>query len=359
MRRPVRSRASVGVVGGGIFGVTAAWELAAAGFAVTLYEKRGNILSGTTSHNFFRVHRGYHYPRDEPTALAARAGFDSFAQVFSGAFTSQVPHHYAIAEADSLTNVEQFQRHCRQVGLRASRKDMPELVADSVAACFEVDEAYYEATLLRKVAWERLRSTGVQVKLASNQTGVEIARANDFIVVAAYASQNEILLHLGCPPIPLQYELCEVPVVHTPDLEQLSLVVLDGPFVSIAPFGTNCHALYDVVHSVHARSVGLTSPGFREYPRGLVKAPALPLRLSRFPETLATTRQFIAQLGSAVHIGSHFAERVVIPGLEGTDARPSMVQWASPRVISILSGKVTTSVDSARHVVREIASRCD
>jgi glycine/D-amino acid oxidase-like deaminating enzyme len=357
MSEAARSGASVGIVGAGIFGVTAAWELAAAGHAVTLYEQRDDILSGATSHNFFRVHRGYHYPRDIPTAVDARDGYDSFSQVFLAAFTAQVPHHYAIAVTDSLTTVEQFEQHCRQVGLRARRTHLPELVPGSVAACYEVDEAFYDTTLLRKVAWELLLSARVRVELRSGYTARDIANAHDFVVVATYGSLNEILPALGCAPIDLQYELCEVPIVHTPDLDRLSLVVMDGPFSSIAPYGNNCHVLADVVHSVHVRSVGRMNPGFRDYPRGLVSARALPPRMSRIAPILASTRRFLASLEGAVHVGSHFAVRVVVPGLDSTDARQTVVRWASPRVMSILSGKVSTSVDTARLVAREIASR--
>lgn len=362
MRRLPQPCASVGVVGAGIFGVTAAWELAALGLAVTLYEKRANILSGTTAHNFFRVHRGYHYPRDKPTALQAHDGFASFSQVFSDAFMAPFPHHYAIAVANSLTSVDQFERHCDEVGLRARRTHLPELVPGSVAACFEVDEAYYDTILLRKVAWERLSSTRVQVELHSAHTARDISKAHDFVVVAAYGSQNEILRELGCPPIELQYELCEVPIVHIPTLRRVSLVVMDGPFVSVAPYGSNCHALYDVVHSVHARSVGYSGlglgPGLGEFPRDLLPSPALAPQLSRFAPIIASAGRFLAPLKSAIHVGSHFAERVVMPGVETTDARPTEVHWVSPRVISILSGKVTTAVDTARLVAREIASQC-
>jgi glycine/D-amino acid oxidase-like deaminating enzyme len=347
----------VGVIGGGIFGVNAAWELATAGFAVTLFERRDDILGGTTARNFFRVHRGYHYPRDLHTAEDARNGFDSFAEVFSAAFVPPVPHYYAIAVADSLTSAEQFEQHCRRLVLRARRTGLPEFVPGSVEACFEVDEAYYDTALLRKLGWARLLSAGVQVELRSTRTAHDIARTTDVVVVAAYAALNEILHELDCAPIELQYELCEVPIVRTPDMDRLSLVVMDGPFVSVAPLGNNCHALYDVVHSVHSRSVGVAGPGFPGLPRDYVAMPALPPRTSRFAPVLASAQRFLAPLASAVHIGSHFAERVVIPRLDTTDARPTVVRWASPRVLSILSGKVSTSVDTARLVAREIASR--
>lgn len=359
MRPRSGATASVGVVGGGIFGVTAAWEIAVAGFAVTLYEKRDDILGGTTSNSFFRVHRGYHYPRDFATAIETRDGFQSFAETFSGAFAAPTTHHYAIAAENSQTTVDQFERHCRETGLRLLRKDFPGLVPGSVVASFEVHEAYYDPTLLRKVAWEGLSSAGVRVELGSSCAVRDIDREHDFIVVAAYGSLNEILLELGCESMELLYELCEVPVVHTPGMGPMSLVVLDGPFVSVAPQGTHNHALYDVVHSVHASFVGSASPGpgFEQYPRDFVDVAALPPGVSRAASILASAQRFVGPLDGAVHVGSYFAERVVSPHVNATDARPTVISWASPTVISILSGKVSTAIDSAHRVVCEIRSR--
>jgi len=92
MAEAVLSGASVGVIGAGIFGVTAALELDAAGADVTLYEQRPDILTGTTARNFFRLHRGYHYPRDPQTARQARDGYSSFTSMFAGAVTRHLPH---------------------------------------------------------------------------------------------------------------------------------------------------------------------------------------------------------------------------------------------------------------------------
>jgi hypothetical protein len=349
--------ASIGVIGAGIFGVTTAAELADSGFAVTLYEKREDILTGTTARNFFRVHRGYHYPRDLSTARDARDGYASFSQIFSDALTAPIPHHYAIAAAGSRTTVEHFEQHCHQLGLRARRVRLPNLVPGSVEACFEVDEAYYDAAWLRKLAWERLLSVGVHVELQSARSPRDIARAHDFVVVAAYGSLNEILVALECGPLELQYELCEVPVVYTPELRRCSVVVLDGPFVSVAPYGDAYHVLYDVVNSVHTRFVGHASPGPQGFARQLDGPLIATSAATRFSSIHASARRFFKPLENAVHVGSLFAERVIIPGLEGTDARPTLVQWVTPQVISVLSGKVSTSIDAGRTVARSIASR--
>jgi hypothetical protein len=154
----------------------------------------------------------------------------------------------------------------------------------------------------------------------------------------------------------LQYELCEVPVVHTPDLDRLSLVVLDGPFVSIAPYGKGRHILSDVVHSVHTRSVGHERPDFTNFDMEGTWSSGMSAG-TRFGPILSSARRFVESLGSVVHLGSLVAERVVLPGVDQTDARPTVASWASPNVISILSGKVSTSVDTGRLVARAIASR--
>lgn len=347
-----RAAASIGVIGAGIFGVSIALELSGSGFAVSLYEKSDDILTGATARNLFRVHRGYHYPRDLDTAHAARDGYVSFAQTFGAAFATAVPHHYAIAST-SRTTAEQFEAHCEMLGISARPVAMPDLVPGSASACYEVDEAYYDAGLLRRIAWERLEAARVSVVLRYPGPARQIARAHDFVVVAVYGALNEVLRDLQCPPIQLQYELCEVPVVHTPGMNQLSLVVLDGPFVSVAPYGDDHHILYDVVYSVHRRYVGYSSP----FPAEDVRTPVSHPARTKFRSILASTQRFLAPLANARHVGSLVSQRVIVPGVEETDARPTVVTWASPTVISVLSGKVCTSVETGRLVAARISAR--
>lgn len=347
-----RAVASVGVIGAGIFGVSIALELAGSGFAVSLYEKSDDILTGATARNLFRVHRGYHYPRDLDTAHSARDGYLSFAQTFGAAFATAVPHHYAIAPT-SRTTAEQFEAHCEVLGMSARPVAMPDLVPGSVSACYEVDEAYYDADLLRRIAWEKLEAARVAVALRYSGPARQIARAHDFVVVAVYGALNEVLRDLRCPPIQLQYELCEVPVVHTPAMNQLSLVVLDGPFVSIAPYGHDHHILYDVVYSVHRRYVGHSSPVAAQD----LGTPMSHIARTRFRSILSSAQRFLGPLANARHVGSLVSQRVIVPGVEETDARPTVVTWASPTVISVLSGKVCTSVETGRLVVAWISAR--
>jgi len=351
---PARRHESVGIVGAGIFGICAALELTAIGVAVTLYEKRADILNGTTARNCFRLHRGYHYPRDLHTARQARDGYLSFSRVFREAIVQDAPHRYAIAATGSQTTAEGFHRHCEQLDIRARHVRLPILNPETVVACFEVDEAYYDVGLLRRLSWQRLGRAHVPVELSCTRTARSIEQAHDVVVITAYGALNQVLLELACPTMEVQFEVCEVPIVHAPGLHRSSVVVMDGPFMSIAPYGDDLHLLYDVIHSVRSRTVGHASPEGH----GHLGAWTAPLPTStRFAPIVASAQRFVTPLADVRHVGSMFAERVVLADVDQTDARPTVVRWVTPSVISVLSGKVSTSIDAARSVAVAIAKK--
>jgi thioredoxin reductase len=55
---PASHTQNIAVVGGGIFGVTAAVRFARAGYCVQLFEKAPTLLSAASAINQFRLHRG-------------------------------------------------------------------------------------------------------------------------------------------------------------------------------------------------------------------------------------------------------------------------------------------------------------
>lgn len=348
---------SVAVIGGGVFGIAASLELALTGAKVTVYERREDLLIGASGRNLFRLHRGYHYPRDLATAKEARDGYDSFKVSFGAALAGKVPHHYAIALNGSKTTAAEFRYHCERLGLRADPVDIASLRSASIDSCFEVDEDYFDLGALRRVAWSQLAVAGVQVHLRSALHAQDIAQAHDFVVVATYDSMNEVLAELGCATKHLQYELCEVPVVSCSGLSRLSVVVMDGAFISVAPYEGDLHLLYDVEHSVHERLVLDRHPGRAELRCEIDGPPMSVPSTTKFEEILASARRFVTPLDDVRHIGSLYAERVVLPDVDDTDARPTLVEWVAPHILTIFSGKVSVAVLAGRTAAREIASR--
>jgi len=324
-------RPSAGVVGGGVYGVAAALELAATGFDVTLYERRPYILRGATANNFFRIHSGYHYPRDLTTAAQSRNSAGAFAAVFPGVLAHPVPAWYAIAAEGSATTPEQFGEHCRTLGLGLQPGVLPCLRPGATAGAWLAAENYYDPDRLRSCAVRLLDAAGVTV--VTGVTGPP--GAHDVTVVTAYAGMNEALAGLGCDPVELQYELCEVALVDWPAVAHLSLVVLDGPFCSIAPYRGRS-IVYHVDHSVHDRRTGHAMPRWR------------PLR-TRWRSIASAAAGFVTSTPER-YAGSLLATRVVLPRVDATDERPYVISQAGDRVISVLSGKVGASVLAARDI---------
>ena len=108
---------SVAVVGGGIFGATAAVDLAWAGHNVVLFEAAGDLLTGASGINQYRLHRGYHYPRSLATAVASRDAERSFRARYADAVVDGVEHVYGVAGRDSLTDPDTFVRFLEAAGL--------------------------------------------------------------------------------------------------------------------------------------------------------------------------------------------------------------------------------------------------
>jgi hypothetical protein len=166
-------------------------------------------------------------------------------------------------------------------------------------------------------------------------------------------------------PRPLQYEVTEVAIVRLDDAYAgKSFVILDGPFACIDPLpGTKLHLVYDVDFSVHHRNVGMAA----EIPPHLVplidSGPILTPH-TRVKSMLDTLGYYMRSTLTAVHIASLFTVRAVLPNVEGTDERPTllarsggitMTTRVSSGTLHVLSGKISSAVAAAERVVKELS----
>lgn len=331
----------VAVVGAGVFGCTAAVDLARAGAQVDLFDARSDILDGATARCQARLHRGYHYPRSDATAQAARAGFDEFSDRFPTAVRA-FTHHYVIAPGSKTTATE-YLAFCDRLGLPYTVLDHHPNV-HSADLVVRVPEALVDVNALRRLLRRDLADAGVTLHL---NTPVAALTGYDRIVWATY----------GQPwSRPLRYEVCEVALVELGRYERDSLVVLDGDYVSLDPYG-RVHALYDVQHSVHAANVGDRPELAPEY-ASLVARGRVGTSLSNAPAMLESAGRFLRGLdphgrGVSIYHGSLWTVRAVLPDVDETDERPTLVDTAGDDV-RILSGKICTAPAAARAVTAAV-----
>ncbi len=328
----------VAVVGAGVFGCTAAIELVWAGHTVVLYERHGGILLGGSRANCARIHRGYHYPRSEPTARATLAAAGEVEATFAAAVSRAARHYYCVAR-DSLVGGDEYLAFLDRLGLPYDMARPPPVRADTVELTIRAHEATIHIGRLRMLLSRRLEAAGVDLR--SHAAAGPDMRGYDLTVLATYGR------HAARP---LQFEVTEVALVRLGhQFAEHSYVVLDGPFACLDPLpGTDTHMLYDVTHSVHHRNVGM-APEIPDHLVPLVDSGRHHTGYTHVDAMARTARRFLG-VGTPEYRGSLFTVRAVLPDVTDTDARPTLVE-RDGNTVRVLSGKLDTAVTAARRVV--------
>lgn len=345
---------TVAVVGGGIFGTTAAIRLAAADYEVDLFEKADDILSATSWSNQFRLHRGYHYPRSTLTAKQCRDAERAFADEYADAVVETGTHYYCIARERTKTKGEEFVDFCDDVGLEYEYETPAVVEASKLDTSVRVREHRIDPFRLGELCRTRLDRFGVDVHLGRRVDDVD-SLDHDYVVVATYAHLNPVLGADSSVRREYKFELCEKPVVELPSaFAETSVVVMDGPFMCVDPYGRTDRFLLDnVVHAVHERSVGLRPEFDPEYERllnsGVIRDP----ELTAFDSFVEHGSEFFPDLPEADHVGSMYTVRTVLPDVEETDARPTLVEQDAD-VFVLFSGKIPNCVTAADELLRRI-----
>lgn len=333
----------IAVVGAGLFGSTAAVELARAGHQVDLYDRHRTIMSGASLANCARLHMGYHYPRAPRNGMAQDAA--EFAERFPGC-TVPGRHFMVIAKTGSLTSPDEFLKYCTDNNL-PYRIWRPPVVRSDVGLCVQVPEVSVDLRKVRAQLKRELLAEGVQLHMGPH---VLKRHGYDRAVYAGYG-------HTW--PEPLRHEVCEIALVRFgAHFAGHSVVCLDGPFGCIDPLpGTDMHLIYDVVNSIHSANIG-RAPQIPDHltsllDRGVVRTPH-----TRVEKMLQTARGFLSGVGMPEYCGSMFTVRAVLPDVDHTDERPTLIRQRD-RSIYILAGKLGSAPATARLVTDAIAEAAD
>ena len=245
-----RSPQTVGVIGGGVFGVLSALEIAKKGHPVIIFEKESEIIKGASLVNQCRVHMGYHYPRDERTAKHSLSSKGLFEELFGPKVVREIKNYYMVAKEGSLTSPKNFLKFCKKMNLpfKISWPVGFVMNKENIATSFNVPEKIFDANRKRDFLNKQIASlpnikllvstkvtnlkrieNGFEVEYESN--GVKSSTNCSSIINATYGAINYINNFLNLPLQTFQYELCEVPVVET-DWNGSGWSVIDGPFLA-------------------------------------------------------------------------------------------------------------------------------
>ncbi len=338
----------IAVIGGGIFGCTAAIKLASAGYSVDLYEKNKDIMMAASMINQYRLHRGYHYPRSASTAISSNFAEPSFRKEYKDAIIETKGSYYAIAKSGSKVNAKEFKEFCDHCSLEYKSAKLSLLDKRHIEQIFEVKESILNPLKLKEIVAKRLKTKGVKV-FVGKEAHPAIHEKYDMVVNATYANLNSVLKHFPRDKRKYQFEVCEKLVLKLPKVfSGKSIVVVDGPFFCIDPYGeTGYHVMGNVVHAIHATNTGFTPKIPKELKpylnNGVIKNPPI----TNFRKFIEFASKFMPLMAKAEHVGSMYTVRTVLPNVHDTDERPTFVYKVNHKVINIFSGKIGNSVQAA------------
>lgn len=345
----------IAVVGGGIFGVTAAIKLSNH-FSVDLFEKKSEIFQSASGINQYRVHRGYHYPRSNDTVSSLLHAERSFKDEFNSAIVNSRDHYYCISKRDSFTTGKQYLEFCKNNNLEYELFT-PEIIdKNKIELCVKANESLFDPLKLKEICLNKLKISKVSLLMNTKAT-MKNLEDYDYIVIATYASLNELLENSPKSQLDYQFELCEKPLVRLPpSFQNTSMVVMDGPFMSVDPYGTSndLFVMGNVVHAIHQSSVGKI-PNFNEkfnhlLDNGIIRKP----NITNFNLFVESASEFMPEIKNAEHVGSMYTIRTVLPRVDKTDERPTIVRKVSDNIFTIFSGKIPTCVNAANELTESI-----
>jgi len=337
----------VAIVGAGIYGTTAAIKLADKGYHVDLFEKYDNILSATSGINQYRVHRGYHYPRSKETILSCKDNESSFIKYYNAAIINDVEHYYSIATEDSFTTPRDYLHILDECKLQWE-------IVDPMPNCdltVKIKESLYAPDALRKICMDRIRACNINLLLNSKVNSLDELSEYKYKVISTYSSLNDF----DKVEKDYQFELCEKPLFILPNkYKNKSIVVMDGPFMCFDPYGfTKYHVGGNVVHAIHSSNIGkkaIVPPAYKQYiNKGIIKDP----KLTNVPRFIEAAKKFFPDIEKAIHVGSMYTVRTVLPNKDDTDARPTIVDFKDDTIV-LFSGKVGNCVAAAEQIASKV-----
>ena len=337
------------VVGGGIFGSTAAVSLANNGYDVEIHEKQSDIMMCASNINQYRLHKGYHYPRSSDTALECNKGLKTFKRKYEqSVLNGSIEHYYCIASEDSLISSEEYLEFLDEHRLNYK-------IVDSIKntdLTVKVEEELFDSQVLRQSVKKKLFANNINIKI-NHESDKKSFNLYDVIVFATYSNINQYLNK----KINYQFEVCEKPVVKLSDrYKNKSIVVMDGPFMCLDPYGTtDYHVLGNVVHAIHETNIGtapiINSKKLSNYiNKGIIYQPDI-TNIDKFIET---GERFFDDFSNLEHIGSMFTVRAVLKDREHDDARPTLVEKHGDNMFTLFSGKIDTCVDASNELIKMI-----
>jgi len=361
----LKKRPRVGIIGGGIFGLSCALSLDKT-HDVTVFEQGADILGGATYANHNRHHYGFHYPRSDDTARQCLESRADFEEIYGESCIWDFANYYCVAKENSKTTPEDYLLFCQRMGLEF-REEWPEgdiLDKSKIALCLRVREGIYDFDILKRIIQKRITvASTLEIKLRHQvlsgrmepsgdkvlavETNGEIREFRfDFIINAMYANYNRFCDWFGFEKNLFQFNLQELDIIELPVEKRLGVTIQDGPFTSFLPLG---HSNYYLLAHVEASQL------MREISLGTVPLlNRVSYIESNWQQIQDVCSEHIPVLRKATYIRSIYVDRVVNGTRLDEDARLTEITSHGSGCWSVFAAKIITCETIGQKVAAQI-----
>ena len=352
----------IAVIGCGIFGAEIALKASSIGLTVKVFEANDDILLGASMNNQNRLHLGFHYPRDIETGIQSIRGFDLFKNKYEECIQSNFLNTYFIADNNSITDIDKYLNFCNELGVpfeNINSKDLP-IELEGVERGISCNEVVYDCEILRGIVKKIIKKNDIDIALSTRV--VEISKRDhlftlktssgeevdaDVVINATYGASNYLTEQLGILVPERKYEYTAVPIIEL-DIDKIGVTIMDGPFLTILPFGkTNKFLLYHVNLSVIDSEIStkLNLEWLSKETSPLSKID----KEEYFNVMIDQCKKFIPILKNSKLIDFLEGPRMVLPRSDDSDARPSLITDTND-YIEVFSGKIDHSIWVAEEI---------
>lgn len=350
------------IVGGGLFGLTAAIVLAENGLQVTVIEKNYDVLKEASLVNQNRIHYGYHYPRSIETGKESIEGMDDFLKYYGDCINDQFTKYYAISKFNSHVNAAEFISFAKNldIPLEQAWPDEHLLNRKNIEECWKVYEPAFDYQTLRVNILSRIKKLR-NIRVLRNATITQIEQGADQLITvtlhnqyqvsaknlinAAYSGLGDVLKKLFSQELEAKFQLLVLPILRTKQsIPMYGVTIMDGPFCSILPRGfvPGEYILSHVKESVLESDKGIEKPTWNVFDGNIEN------------DIIEACKVYFPVLEDMICVDSWITTKMILPNQEIDDARPTLVLTHQPNIHSVFSGKVTTCVSAAKELLTKI-----
>lgn len=359
------------IIGGGIFGAYAAIYLAKRGHKVCIIEKENDLLKKASIVNQARLHSGYHYPRSVATARMSDDNKIRFTTEHEQFINFAFEKYYAIDRFSSFTDGQQFERFCEYIHIKCERiRQHPLFNFNRIDALYATTEYSFDPILIAEYYKNKLKEEkNITIFISSQIYSAETAGqkwliegnslavgswqlSSDQVINATYSGSNGINRLFGVPDIQLMHEISEIAFVTSPQVNNLGLTVMDGPFGSIMPYGlSGLLSLSSVAYTHHKVSYNnlptfdcqsLNADCRADFPANCNYCSAQPASSQR--KMLAQMKQYFSEAVDFQYFRSYFTIKSKLKASYIDDGRPTEIALLkeNPPFYCIFAGKINS-----------------